>query len=257
MGLCLKELFVATLLVIKARSAASPRAPAADTRHVVRSALTPECLCPTNRHVLSPVLKLRSLSCSLTSDEKTRICETTPGVKAYSGYVNLPANLTEGRAYDIHTFFWFVEARKNPLTAPLSLWLQGGPGAPSSPAVVGENGPCSVNRDSATTSLSQWSWTNEVNMLYLDQPVQTGFSYDTLINGAIDETDLPYVVIQDKAATSPPPAGNSTFLRGTFSSQNFKTTANTTATAALAAWNFLQVWLQQYVSLAVHPLPVQ
>lgn len=93
-------------------------------------------------------------------------------------------------------------------------------------------------------------------MLYLDQPVQTGFSYDTLINGAIDETDLPYVVIQDKG-TSPPPAGNSTFLRGTFSSQNFKTTANTTVTAALAAWNFLQVWLQQYVSLAVHLLPVQ
>lgn len=41
MGLCLKELFVATLLVIRARCAASPRAPAADTRHVVRSALDP------------------------------------------------------------------------------------------------------------------------------------------------------------------------------------------------------------------------
>jgi carboxypeptidase C (cathepsin A) len=70
---------------------------------------------------------------------KTTICETTPGVKSYSGYVNLPANAAEGRNYPTHTFFWFFEARKDPSNAPLSLWLQGGPGSPSIPA--GENVP--------------------------------------------------------------------------------------------------------------------
>lgn len=175
---------------------------------------------------------------------KTRICETTPGVKSYSGYVNLPANLSEGRPYDIHTFFWFFEARSNPHHAPLSLWLQGGPGAPSTPAALGENGPCFVTHDSKGTVLNPWSWNNEVNMLYMDQPVQTGFSYDTLVNGTVDETLLPYD-ITPLPPSSPVPEPNSTFLVGIFPSQNPKSTANTTTTAARAAWHFMQIWMQQ------------
>jgi len=46
------------------------------------------------------------------SFKETHICETTPGVKSYSGYVNLPANAAEGRPYDVHTFFWFFERRQ-------------------------------------------------------------------------------------------------------------------------------------------------
>ena len=54
---------------------------------------------------------------------KDGVCETTPGVNSYSGYVDL--------APDAHTFFWFFEARKRPETAPLTLWLNGGPGSDS------------------------------------------------------------------------------------------------------------------------------
>ena len=49
-----------------------------------------------------------------------------------------------------------------------------------------ENGPCFVNPDSNSTYLSDWSWNNEVNMLYLDQPVQVGLSYDGLRNVTLD-----------------------------------------------------------------------
>jgi len=48
------------------------------------------------------------------------ICETTPGVRSYSGYVDLDA--------DTHIFFWFFEARHNASSAPITLWLTGGPG---------------------------------------------------------------------------------------------------------------------------------
>ena len=51
------------------------------------------------------------------------VCETTPGVNSYAGYVDL--------APDSHTFFWFFEARHNPAEAPLTLWLNGGPGSDS------------------------------------------------------------------------------------------------------------------------------
>lgn len=54
---------------------------------------------------------------------KEGICETTPGVNSYTGYIDL--------APDSHTFFWFFEARHNPADAPLTLWLNGGPGSDS------------------------------------------------------------------------------------------------------------------------------
>ena len=54
---------------------------------------------------------------------KDGVCETTPGVNSYAGYIDI--------APDAHTFFWFFEARKNPETAPLTLWLNGGPGSDS------------------------------------------------------------------------------------------------------------------------------
>jgi carboxypeptidase C (cathepsin A) len=52
--------------------------------------------------------------------KEPEICETTSGVRSYSGYVDLDA--------DTHIFFWFFEARNNPSTAPTTLWLTGGPG---------------------------------------------------------------------------------------------------------------------------------
>lgn len=54
---------------------------------------------------------------------KHGVCETTPGVRSYSGYVDL--------APDSHTFFYFFESRNDPANAPLTLWLNGGPGSDS------------------------------------------------------------------------------------------------------------------------------
>lgn len=110
-------------------------------------------------------------------------------------------------------------------------------------AALGENGPCLVAPNSEDTVLNPWSWNNEVNMLYIDQPVQTGFSYDRLINGTIDEFASPFAVTPQESLDSA--ELSNTVLAGIFSSQDPLSTANTTLNAARAAWHFMQIWMTE------------
>uniref|UniRef100_A0AAV1V2H4 Carboxypeptidase n=1 Tax=Peronospora matthiolae TaxID=2874970 RepID=A0AAV1V2H4_9STRA len=93
-----------------------------------------------------------------------------------SGYVKLPNTV------DDHYFYWYFESRSDPSTDPLVLWLTGGPGCSSMMALLVENGPCHVLPD-LSTRLNPYSWTNESNVVWLDQPTAVGFTYG-------DERDL-------------------------------------------------------------------
>ncbi|KAF5343070.1 hypothetical protein D9758_011146 [Tetrapyrgos nigripes] len=102
------------------------------------------------------------------------ICETTPGVHQMSGYIDVGTNMS--------MWFWFFEARKSPETAPFTLWLNGGPGCSSMIGLFRENGPCQVNED-LTTTLNPYRQvhltTFTSDMIFIDQPIGTGFSYGT------------------------------------------------------------------------------
>jgi carboxypeptidase C (cathepsin A) len=67
----------------------------------------------------------------------------------------------QNQTYEINTFFWFFESRKDPTNAPLSIWMNGGPGSSSMVGLLRENGPCYVNADSNSTMISEWAWNNE------------------------------------------------------------------------------------------------
>ncbi|KAE8422247.1 Alpha/Beta hydrolase protein [Aspergillus pseudocaelatus] len=165
---------------------------------------------------------------------------TCGSAKSYAGYARFPPNSMKGVKHDypINTFFWYFKAKENAEIAPLVIWMNGGPGASSMFGLFTENGPCHVNRN-LTTRDNPWAWNKEYNVLYLDQPVQTGFSYDIQTPGVLNLTTGN--IIPNYSG----PLGH-TLIPGNFSSQNVNSTANTTENAARHFWNFLQLWTDEF-----------
>lgn len=56
------------------------------------------------------------------------------------------------------------------------LWLEGGPGSSSLFSLFTQSGPWSVNPD-LTLKAREYAWTNDYHVLYIDNPIGTGFSY--------------------------------------------------------------------------------
>lgn len=175
-------------------------------------------------------------------------CNTVfPTQKQYSGYIGIPPYTLAPiqQNYSINTFFWFFEARESPETAPLTIWLNGGPGSSSMIGLFQELGPCEVVQlaDGTYGTLPRmWGWDRSSNVLFIDQPAQVGFSYDTLTNMSYNLITESYST--PKAVPASQPAY--TFLNGTFPSMNHWGTSNTSETSAHATWHFLQSFLAAF-----------
>ena len=157
----------------------------------------------------------------------TGICELDPKVKSYSGYVDVGENE--------HLFFWFFETRTgDPEKAPLSVWINGGPGSTSMFGLWQELGPCGVNHKGEVYS-NPYSWTNASNMIFIDEPVTVGFSYSVPIHGLYNETTGEVTPLTK--ATCPQ---NTDEDCGTWSAPQEKYTANSTDNAAPNFWKALQ-----------------
>ncbi|KAK5723631.1 hypothetical protein LTR15_005330 [Elasticomyces elasticus] len=182
-------------------------------------------------------------------------CSTAfPTQKQYTGYIGIPPYTLAPiqQNYSINTFFWFVEARQVPETAPLTIWLNGGPGSSSMVGLFNEAGPCEVVQMSDGTYGTQprmWGWDRSSNVLFIDQPNQVGFSYDVATNGSLN---LYTGEIMEPATPLSDGMPDYMYMNGTFGSANsnqqvpFATTANTTDIAAAATWHFLQTWLAAF-----------
>jgi len=54
--------------------------------------------------------------------------------------------------------------------------MTGGPGCSSLVALFNENGPYTINED-LSLSINPYSWNTNANVLWIDQPTNTGYSY--------------------------------------------------------------------------------
>lgn len=124
------------------------------------------------------------ISCNIVGSASKSLIKTLPG---FSG--DLPFILETGyarvdRLNDVNFFYYFIESEKDPLNDPLVLWLSGGPGCSGFSGLVYEIGPLQYdvkgfNGGLPSLTLNPNSWTKIANMLFLDAPAGTGFSYAT------------------------------------------------------------------------------
>ncbi len=148
--------------------------------------------------------------------------------------------------YSVNTFFWFIEARNDPSSAPLTIYMNGGPGSSSMVGLFQENGPCEVveiAQGRLGTRAREWGWDRSSNIVYIDQPNKVGFSYDIPTNGSLNLFTSEVVI---PPTSAPPDHPAYAFLNGTFSSQIGNQTANTTEIAAHTVWHLLQGFLRTF-----------
>ncbi|XP_047978229.1 serine carboxypeptidase-like 13 [Salvia hispanica] len=125
------------------------------------------------------VLLFVGIKCAAASQT---IVENLPGYdgtlpfKLETGYISV------GEDDEVQLFYYFIQSENDPNRDPLLLWLNGGPGCSALSGLVYEIGPLTFDFDNFDGSLpsfllNPYSWTKVANIIFLDYPAGTGFSY--------------------------------------------------------------------------------
>mmetsp|Transcript_567 Transcript_567/g.633 ORF Transcript_567/g.633 Transcript_567/m.633 type:complete len:185 (+) Transcript_567:128-682(+) len=103
----------------------------------------------------------------------------------YAGHYNV-SDSVNGTA-DHNLFYWYF--RHEDATKPVVVWLNGGPGATSMFGLFLENGPLRAEKDGDDFKITpaDKSWADDYHVLFLDQPIGTGFSYGEPILTSMDD----------------------------------------------------------------------
>ncbi|KAJ6734828.1 SERINE CARBOXYPEPTIDASE-LIKE 25 [Salix purpurea] len=123
-------------------------------------------------------------------DEEADRISSLPGqpnvsFQQFSGYVTV--NKVVGRAL----FYWLTEAVHDPLSKPLVVWLNGGPGCSSVAYGASEEiGPFRINKTASGLYLNKFSWNSVANLLFLETPAGVGFSYSNRSSDLFDTGDI-------------------------------------------------------------------
>ncbi|TVU19121.1 hypothetical protein EJB05_35255 [Eragrostis curvula] len=88
----------------------------------------------------------------------------------HAGYYRLP------HTHAARMFYFFFESRDGDSGRPVVLWLTGGPGCSSELALFYENGPFKIASNMSLV-WNDYGWDKVSNLIYVDQPTGTGFSY--------------------------------------------------------------------------------
>ncbi|TWU72544.1 Cell death protease [Metarhizium rileyi] len=93
-----------------------------------------------------------------------------PPIKMHAGHIEI-ASETNG-----NLFFWHFQNNHIANRQRTVIWINGGPGCSSEDGALMEVGPYRVNGDK-TLVFNNGTWNEFANLLFVDNPVGTGFSY--------------------------------------------------------------------------------
>ncbi|KAI5639869.1 serine carboxypeptidase domain-containing protein [Phthorimaea operculella] len=95
----------------------------------------------------------------------------------FAGVPSHAALITANKTRKWHTFFWFFPVQNKPLeSTPWIIWLQGGPGGSSLYGLFNELGPITLTEDLKAEKMPV-TWGSDYSLLFIDNPVETGFSF--------------------------------------------------------------------------------
>ncbi|KAH8617851.1 putative Serine carboxypeptidase [Trypanosoma vivax] len=123
---------------------------------------------------------------------------------AASEYPEVEYGYIESSAEFGSSFFYAIKASSTASRRerqPLVLWLQGGPGASSQLSDLLETGPVAIqaanNSEGYVLRRRNHTWAERVTMLYVDNPVGTGFSYSMDPRGLVSSDEEVGIALVD------------------------------------------------------------
>ncbi|PRQ37046.1 putative peptidase S10, serine carboxypeptidase, alpha/Beta hydrolase [Rosa chinensis] len=130
------------------------------------------------------------LASTSSANVTTTTITTLPG---YSG--DLPFSFETGYVgvgdnEEVQLFYYFVESQRTPAQDPLLLWIPAGPGCSGQIVLFFESGPLLFDYGEYDGSLptlhdNPFTWTESLNLIYVDAPVGAGYSYSTTQSGYV------------------------------------------------------------------------
>ncbi|KAG0273141.1 hypothetical protein BGZ95_011038 [Linnemannia exigua] len=112
-------------------------------------------------------------------------------IVSYAGHVPIRTWRQSGYRGETSMFYWFFPAVKPQVpNPPLLFWFQGGPGSSSMIGQFFGNGPIYLTENN-TLARRETHWADEYSLVFIDQPVGTGYSYVTRVqdNNSDEEAD--------------------------------------------------------------------
>ena len=95
--------------------------------------------------------------------------------ESYAGLLPISNGSTDRELY-----FWFFPSQNPNATDEITIWLNGGPGCSSLEGFLQENGPFQWQYGTFEPVPNPWTWVNLTNVVWVEQPVGTGFSQGTV-----------------------------------------------------------------------------
>ncbi|KAK4415228.1 Serine carboxypeptidase-like 18 [Sesamum alatum] len=133
--------------------------------------------------------------CSSNTVFPQHVIETLPGLphklpcRFETGYIGV------GKDDEVQLFYFFFESESNPEEDPLILWLTGGPGCSGLSTILMEMGTfvidyANCNGGPIALKLNEYAWTKAANILFIDQPAGTGYSYANNLESSLANDTL-------------------------------------------------------------------